>query len=197
MNIRNIENFLIILLFSLAAKKEFTNGQSSKSNFYKINNKDLKENLRQEFLLKSIKILDNLQCILACKTNILCSIAIVDTISSICNIYQLIHVNDTNTIYSFNSIIFVKNSYNPAYQYLTHYWPFNGDYREVVSNSHLSNGTNYGLVTDRFGRSKSSLYMNYGQLQGPSGYYIYGDFTLMSWVKMYALEQSRRFIYTC
>ena len=36
MNIRNIENFLIILLFSLAAKKEFTNGQSSKSNLIKI-----------------------------------------------------------------------------------------------------------------------------------------------------------------
>ena len=128
---------------------------------------------------------------MSCKTNNFCSVAIID--SSICNIFSIFKVTDSNTIYSPTATIYVKNSNDEINNYLTHYWPFNGDYKDVISNAHLYNGMNDSLVTDRFDRPNSSLYLNYGSLQAPGGNYIYGDFTLTTWVKMFTLEPFRRF----
>ena len=128
---------------------------------------------------------------MSCKTNNFCSVATVD--SSICNIFSIFKVTDSNTIYSPTATIYVKNANDEINNYLTHYWPFNGDYKDVVSNAHLYNGMNDSLVTDRFGRPNSSLYLNYGSLQAPSGNYIYGDFTITTWVKMFTFESYRRF----
>ena len=49
------------------------------------------------------------------------------------------------------------------------------------------------LTTDRFGRNNSSLNLNYGYLRAQDGTYFYGDFTMTTWVKMYALNATRRF----
>ena len=76
---------------------------------------------------------------------------------------------------------------------MIHYWPFIGNYNDAISNANLFNGKNDSLILDRFNRTNSSLYLNYGYLQVPNGYYIYGDFTLTTWVKMYTLEPGRRF----
>ena len=146
------------------------------------------ESLRQISLIKSFRVNLNLQCISDCSDNFLCSMAIVD--SKTCNVYNRIQItNLMNLTDSFTSTIYVKYSYN---QYLIHYWPFNGNYYDIISNANLFNGLNNALVTDRYGRPSSSLYLNYGSLQAPNGAYIYGDFTLTTWVKMYALENARR-----
>ena len=150
------------------------------------------EVLRKNSLINSFKVLDNLQCILACTTSFLCTTAIVD--SSICNVYSRIQITDSNTVYSPSGTIYIKNGYNQANNYLIHYWPFNGNYMNVITKAYLFNGKNYGLVKDRFGRLSSSLYLSKGQLQAPNDFYIYGDFTVTTWVKMYMLEGLIRFL---
>ena len=37
---------------------------------------------------------------------------------------------------------------------------------------------------DRYDRAFSSLYLYSGRLDAPNGYYIYGDFTITTWVKI-------------
>jgi hypothetical protein len=64
----------------------------------------------------------------------------------------------------------------------------------VITKAYLFNGTNDALVEDRFGRPSSSLFLNYGSMEGQNDVYIYGDFTLTAWVKMHTLEMLRRFI---
>jgi hypothetical protein len=161
--------------------------------FKKILNQNIVEILRPSSLLKSFRISSDFQCIFQCSKNDLCSIAIVD--SSICNIYIIFDLNDSNLINSPTSTIYVKNNYNEINKYLIHYWPFNGNYFDVISNANLFNGFNDQLVSDRFGRASSSVYLNYGSLQAPDGIYIYGDFTLTAWVKMHSLEQFRRLFF--
>ena len=154
--------------------------------------KNLLESLRDNSIIKSFPITNNFQCILQCSKYPICSMAIVDI--SVCKIYIKNEFKHSNIIYSSTSTIYSKDSDDNINQYLIHYWPFNGNYDDVISNANLFNGSNDELVTDRFGRPSSSLYLNYGSLQGPSGHYIYGDFTLTTWVKVYALESCRRFL---
>ena len=149
-------------------------------------------------MIKSFTVHNYLQCISECSKNSICSIAIIDSFN--CKIYKYIEITDSNTIYSLTSSIYLKkeikdvnSSAQMTSKYLIHYWPFNGNYDDVISNANLFNGINDELVVDRFGRSNSSLYLNYGQLQAPNGVYIYGDFTLTTWVKMYTLEGLRTF----
>ena len=149
------------------------------------------ESLRQERLTKTFKVNNYLQCILNCSESFLCSLAIID--SSICSIYNQVQITDSNVIYSPAVNIYVKDGYNPINQYLIHYWQFNGNYMNEITKAYLFNGKNDSLVTDRFGRPSSSLYLNYGYVQAPNGIYIYGEFTIATWVKMYGLENARRF----
>ena len=143
-------------------------------------------------MIKSFRTAKSLYCISACLNNSKCSIAIFD--ASICNIFKKVQITDSNTIFSSGSTLYVKNGYQIE-DYLIHYWPFNGNYFDIVSNAHLFNGYNDELVTDRFGRTSSALYLNYGSLQAPTLTYFYGDFTLTTWVKMQTLEPFRRFFY--
>ena len=154
------------------------------NNFYRIGNKNLIESTRKNSLINSFKALDNLHCILACSNNLLCTTAVVD--SSICSIFNKVQITDSNTIYSPTATIFVKNGYNQANNYLIHYWPFNGNYMNVITKDYLFNGISNSLVKDRFGRPSSSLYLVSGCMRAPDDYYIYGDFTLTVWVKMFS-----------
>jgi hypothetical protein len=91
---RMIQLKIILLTILLCLDIDFLSGQTSSI----ISNKNLIENLRQPFMLKSFKILDKFQCILKCTNNFVCMVAIVD--SSICNIYTKIEIINSNTIYS-------------------------------------------------------------------------------------------------
>ena len=147
----------------------------------------------QTSLLKSLRTIDNLECVLECPNRFVCSIPIVD--SSICNNINTVKKTDRKISFSPSAAIvdeFIKK--DPINKYLIHYWPFNGNYNDVVSKANLFNGKNDSLVTDRFDKPSSSLYLNYGSLQAPSGNYIYGDFTVTTWVKMFTLETYRRFL---
>jgi hypothetical protein len=160
--------------------------------FSLILNKNIIESEGEKFLVRSFKINDNFQCILQCSNNFLCSIAILSF--SVCNIYYKMKLNQTNVFDLNGSIIYIKtNDYDQLNEYLIHYWPFNGNYFDKISNANLFNGKNAFLVTDRFGKSSSSLYLNYGYLQAPSGIYLYTDFTLTTWVKIHNLEYNRKF----
>ena len=159
------------------------------NNFYKIEKKNLDEISKKISLIKSFNVNNHFECMLECSKNFLCSLVIVDSLN--CNIVNQIQLTASNMIYSPTSTIYVKNDSNQYNQYLIHYWPFNGNYNDVISNANLFNGKNNSLISDRFNRTNSSLYLNYGYLQVPNGYYIYGDFTLTIWVKMYTLEPGR------
>ncbi len=76
--------------------------------------------------------------------------AIVDYL--VCSIFIKVQITDSNTIYSPTATIYVKNANDQLNQYLIHYWPFNENYFDIISNLHLYNGINDALVTDRFGR---------------------------------------------
>ena len=160
--------------------------------FKKIENQNLILSLRQLIFINSFPVKNHLSCISKCSKSNLCTIAIID--SSNCSIYIRNYLNESNLIYSPTSTIYLKTSYH-INQYLIHYWPFNGDYRNLIANTNLdqTSGLNFELVTDRFGRSNSSLYLNNGYLRAPDDVYIYGDFTLTSWVKMNKLAFSRTF----
>ena len=141
--------------------------------------------------MKSFSIIKNLECFFQCSKSDLCSLAITDRL--ICYVYNQIKLNHSNIVYSDTSNIFVKSQQNPLNQYLVHYWPFNGNYFDIITNTSLFNGLNNFLVNDKLGRPFSSLYLNYGYIQAPNGTYIYSEFTIATWVKMYTLENARRF----
>jgi len=52
---------------------------------------------------------------------------------------------------------------------------------DIVGNANLFNGNNFGYTFDRFNNSNSSIYLNSGYLQVPSGVYFSGDFTITVW----------------
>lgn len=160
--------------------------------FQKISNQNLNASSKENFLIQSFRIIINdLQCIIKCSTLDLCSLAIID--DSICKIYIKNDLRESNLIYSTTSTIYVKTTYNQINKYLIYYWPLNGNYFELISKANLYNDLKVSFVTDRFNRLNSSIYLNYGRIYVPSGYYIYGDFTLTAWIKMYTLETFRRF----
>ena len=115
--------------------------------------------------------------------------------NSICKIFIKSDLKESDLIYSTTSTMYVKKVYNQTQtnKYLINYWPFNGNYFDTISNISLFNSINNSLVTDRYGRANYSLYLNNGYVQAPNGYYIYGDFTLTTWVKMKTLVAYKRF----
>ena len=114
--------------------------------------------------------------------------------------YSTNDLKNSNLIYSYDSSIYAKSlNNNQINQYLIHYWPFNGNYLDVITNvSLVSNGQGKdSLAQDRFNRANYSLFLNYGYLITPAGffdYYIYGDYTLTTWVKINKLDFFARFL---
>ena len=150
--------------------------------FQMIKNKNLIESSRQTYLMKSFKASNNLKCILECTSDFFCSTAIFDFTD--CNLFNKNQIRDLNLIHSPTSTIYVKNSYNEINNYLIHYWPFNDNYLDVISNANLIDGHQNFLDSDRFDRPFSSLKLVYGYLRAPNSFYINGDFTLTTWVNM-------------
>jgi hypothetical protein len=143
--------------------------------------------------MKSFRIISDYQCIFQCSKSDLCSIAIVD--SSICSLINYVQITDSIAIYSSTSTIYVKDQESLSKEinnYLIHYWPFNGNYFDVISNANLFNGLNASFVPNRFGRASSSVYLNYGCLQAPDGVYFRGDFTISVWLKPRSIVSDNR-----
>ncbi len=65
---------------------------------------------------------------------------------------------------------------------------------DTIGNAHLSNGTNYSFVQDRYGHLNSCIYFQNGYLQVPSGVYFSSDFTITIWIKLKSYQSYSRII---
>jgi hypothetical protein len=105
--------------------------------------------------------------------------------NQICRLYIKSFGDESSLVESNNSEIFLNREYfslNSDMNYhLTHYWPFNNNLYDVVSNNDLT-GVKFTYFRDRFQDNFYAVYLNKGYLQAPSGIYFYGDFTVSVWV---------------
>ena len=70
---------------------------------------------------------------------------------------------------------------------LINYWPFNGNYDDVIGGANLFGGQNFTLSGDRNGMTSSALELgSIGYLQAPSGVYFNGDFSVTCWFYLLA-----------
>ena len=68
---------------------------------------------------------------------------------------------------------------------LAHYWKFNGDVKDTLTLVSLFNQHNASAyVADRFGRSRSSLFLDNGYIQMPVGLVFAGDFSTSMWLNL-------------
>lgn len=74
--------------------------------------------------------------------------------------------------------------YSSINNYLTHYWPLNGNLNDIIGGSHYYNLVSGSFVNDRLNSPLSALNINYGTAQAPSDIYFDGDFTVSLWVKL-------------
>ena len=80
--------------------------------------------------------------------------------------------------------------------YLTNYWTFNNDLKDVISGVTLSGGSTTGksFSIDRMNKDSSALYLQNAYYNFPSGVYIYGDCTISVWVKLRSLAPWASFL---
>ena len=83
---------------------------------------------------------------------------------------------------------FLYEKFNPDYSsinsYLTNYWPFNNDLKDIVGGADITVGYMNSYAIDRLNKANSALYINYGYVKPPSGVYFNGDFTICFWIKL-------------
>ena len=60
-------------------------------------------------------------------------------------------------------------------------WLFNNDYVDTITNQPLTELTNVGLMTDRFGKANSSFSLSYGYARIPTIINFNGDFSITAW----------------
>jgi len=111
--------------------------------------------------------------------------------SSQCKLFKQVKYSlSTNT--PIESILYEK--YIPDYSsinaYLTNYWPFNNDYKDIIGGAHLYSPVSCSFTTDRLNKVSSALFLNNGYVRAPTGVYFDGDFTITVWVKL--LESTHR-----
>ena len=65
---------------------------------------------------------------------------------------------------------------------LINFWPFNGNYDDVIGGANLFGGKNFSLSVDRNGMAISALELQSdGYRQAPAGVYFNGDFSITFW----------------
>ena len=65
---------------------------------------------------------------------------------------------------------------------LINYWPFNGNYDDVIGGANLFGGQSFSLSANRNGMISSALELqSNGYLQAPTGVYFNGDFSVTFW----------------
>jgi hypothetical protein len=68
---------------------------------------------------------------------------------------------------------------------LIHYWPFDGNVKDLIGNADLYNGENSNFILDRLNRPNKVLSLTSGRYSVPTGVYFDGsDFTLMNWIRI-------------
>jgi hypothetical protein len=105
--------------------------------------------------------------------------------STQCKLFKQVKYSlSTNT--PVESILYEK--YTPDYSsinaYLTNYWPFNNDYKDIIGGANLYSPVSCSFTTDRLNTASSALFLNRGYIRAPTGIYFDGDFTMTVWVKL-------------
>ena len=78
---------------------------------------------------------------------------------------------------------------------MINYWPFYLNVNDTVSISHLYNGVNVALTTDRYGRALSAVSLTTGSYQIPAGnYFSSTDFSILVWINMRSFSSYQRLI---
>ena len=80
-----------------------------------------------------------------------------------------------NEIVEYKSKIAISNG-------LINFWPFNGNFDDIIGGAHLTPVVNSGFSSDRLNRASSALDLNFGYCSAPPGVYFNGDFTVTFWV---------------
>ncbi len=92
----------------------------------------------------------------------------------------------------------MNNALNPSTFNVTlglvHYWPFNGDLRDIINRSDLIYGANGEYTSNRNFKLSSAYYLRNGYLSLPSNVYIQGSYTVMSWVRVISVSKYMRLI---
>ena len=73
---------------------------------------------------------------------------------------------------------------------LINFWPFNGNYSDLIGGADLYGGTGFSLSNDRNGNQSSSMYINQGYRSVPSGVYFNSDFTVTFLLHVNAFDSS-------
>jgi len=72
-------------------------------------------------------------------------------------------------------------------------WSFNGNYNDPIGGANLTNGINFGLAQDRFGKLNSALNLTNGYVILPSGIYFNGGpFSISVWVNIQSLSATSK-----
>ena len=75
------------------------------------------------------------------------------------------------------------NEFDPVKVNLIHYWPFDGNFSDVVSNK-KAKPHSAPFSNDHNGKANSSLDLNNGHVSVPNGIYFNGDFTITVWTML-------------
>ena len=150
-----------------------------------------KENIN---LISKYQFINKIDCFIKCTSLTDCVLVWIN--SNLCYLYNKIDL--TNFVYLLNSVSLMEK-YKPDYSsinpYLTNYWPFNNDYRDIVSGAHMfGGGGSISFTKDRLNTNNGALYLNNAYLQVPSGIYFKGDFTITVWVKLHQISAFSRVI---
>ena len=72
---------------------------------------------------------------------------------------------------------------------LVHYWPFNGNFKDMINGSDLIYGANGEFTSNKYFKLSSAYYLKNGYLSLPPNIYIQGSYTVMSWVRVISITQ--------
>ena len=100
-------------------------------------------------------------------------------------------INSLSKLFRQNTLFY----YNPQIKIpcgLINYWPFNGNYSDVIGEADLNGGINYSLLENRFGHYSTALNLNAGYRQLPTSVYINGDFSVTFWAYLMAFTPFSR-----
>jgi hypothetical protein len=78
---------------------------------------------------------------------------------------------------------------------LVHCWPFDSNFIDKIEGVKMFGDVNSQFISDRFQKSSSALYLNFGRIELPSGFYLNnGSFTLSTWVNVSSYSMRPKFL---
>lgn len=128
-------------------------------------------------------------CFYKCASNSACMMASFKSTTNQCKLYTQVNYS-VQLSSSTEPCLFERfvPDYSAINAYLTHWWPFNNDVKDIIGGSDFFSPVgSVSFTTDRLNQASSALYLNQGYYSMPGGAYISGDYTLALWVKVISI----------